>query len=1272
MLARRCIDAQCPADQTCTERGCENPFVGPDKLKEAEPEKEVENPIEFPPSAPQINVSPAQATTINHLECKVTQASSSLNGGEVTHEFSWSQAGGTSLGIISSARLDAFNTTKDQTWICTVVGKEGDLLSVAATASVTIQNSAPEVGAVTLAVTPAGPLDETKRVSCDHAPGTDADGDGDGDELTHSYLWYRDTDLIDGANNDYLDGSSFDYQDRISCVVTPDDGTEFGESQTSNTLQVSNSAPTIAGVRISPVSGTATSTFTCHTRGWMDADNHGEDVNRHRYEWFVNDVSTGMAAVGQGSLNARSWSVSGGDAIACAITPSDGIDLGTSVRSATITVGNTPPTIASVALRSNPAYTNSDLAVQINEPEDLDGDMLSYFYTWEVLDANRVQSFTSSTPSSSFDILSGNHFHRGYEVKVIVTPFDGISHGTTVSATIGISNSAPTVSAVTPHILDSTGGVALPRALGGTLAATVERSLRCVASGWQDADREDENNPNYNYYWLVNNVPKTPDQDLAPNNFSRSDRVRCKAEPYDIGGGVGDWVYSSTLTIQNALPIEPIITVTPNVKYRNQNLGCLGISEDPDLGDNTLTYDYTWRSQGPVQAFSQLAEGVEATLTSTHTQPGEVWTCTASAFDGRDYGPAADLSVGIDPLVAWWKLDADAIEYFGNHSGTFTGVPARVSDRHSNPGGALSFDGSNSVEIPGHSELSDFEAMTVCAWIKAGFTNAYSLKYILGNGDIIGLTPQQYTLHVQGDRLGFSVKTTQSSAMATARASAFGLRPEEWGHLCGVYDGNNLRVYVNGMLGDEQALSGSISTNSTELRIGTCVGAGCSNLGFVGEIDDVKLWMRGLNNAEICDESGGGTCLDWVYSSDVDLEFTRSEITVKQFEACVMATACSTTTFSTSAASSCNYGDLTLNAAHPMNCVDKTGAEQFCAWSNARLPASFEWEGEATNSGEYPWGDSPDPNCSLAVMHDRAAHLNPGCGTSRTATVCSRPLGNSVSGLCDMSGNVKEWTASAGTAGTFTLKGGDFDDDDSSALSPDGGVDLPPTSNDPTIGFRCVRDYWGCAPGQKYAVDCWPIVPNRETDCYNDTTVISCPGTADRAQCANLAYCGQAAQYDDANLQFFTCRDAVGVPFDCAASSPASSGETVTDDLTRLMWQRADILELRTWAEAMQDCDDLVTGGYDDWRLPTPHELRSIVDRANNSTMSIHLLVFPSSTTQTLYWTKAEFATDSSGQGSSPLSTQAWHVDFSNNFKVDTSVKTSRTDKAVRCVRGID
>ena len=73
-----------------------------------------------------------------------------------------------------------------------------------------------------------------------------------------------------------------------------------------------------------------------------------------------------------------------------------------------------------------------------------------------------------------------------------------------------------------------------------------------------------------------------------------------------------------------------------------------------------------------------------------------------------------------------------------------------------------------------------------------------------------------------------------------------------------------------------------------------------------------------------------------------------------------------------------------------------------------RLLTEAEWEYAARSGGKsqkYPWGNE-EATCSRAVMYGGDS----GCGEERTWPVCSKPAGNSTHGVCDLAGNVWEWT----------------------------------------------------------------------------------------------------------------------------------------------------------------------------------------------------------------------------------------------------------------------
>ena len=60
------------------------------------------------------------------------------------------------------------------------------------------------------------------------------------------------------------------------------------------------------------------------------------------------------------------------------------------------------------------------------------------------------------------------------------------------------------------------------------------------------------------------------------------------------------------------------------------------------------------------------------------------------------------------------------------------------------------------------------------------------------------------------------------------------------------------------------------------------------------------------------------------------------------------------------------------------------------------------------------------------------------------------------------------------------------------------------------------------------------------------------------------------------------------------------SEQVVEDTGMELMWQdNSDAKTIRmSWSEAIDYCENLVLGGYDDWYLPSIHELRSLPSRS--------------------------------------------------------------------------
>ena len=145
-------------------------------------------------------------------------------------------------------------------------------------------------------------------------------------------------------------------------------------------------------------------------------------------------------------------------------------------------------------------------------------------------------------------------------------------------------------------------------------------------------------------------------------------------------------------------------------------------------------------------------------------------------------------------------------------------------------------------------------------------------------------------------------------------------------------------------------------------------------------------------------------------------QMARTEVTFGQYKKCVDAGACTPAHVSDGTCyihdgSSGEQGSLPASfqgADQPVVCVDWKQAKAFSEWAGGRLPTEAEWEYAARSAGKeqrYPWGDEA-ATCERAVLKEGGN----GCGKNSTWPGCSKPKGNTAQGLCDMAGNVWEWT----------------------------------------------------------------------------------------------------------------------------------------------------------------------------------------------------------------------------------------------------------------------
>jgi hypothetical protein len=253
--------------------------------------------------------------------------------------------------------------------------------------------------------------------------------DPDGDNVEIDYAWYVDGVVLEAVTSSVLASSWFVRDQLIYLVATPSDGDSQGEPVTSDLITVLNSVPEILDATLVPTSPAEGDTISVSIAA-TDEDDSDQGRLSYQYAWYLDGalVST-SSTLSSAAFDKR-------QAIYVVLTASDGTDSSAAYTSATVTVANSVPVVASVHLSPTQAYTDDTIEAVVGGTYDADGDSVSLSYTWTV-DGVTVGAVGSTLDGSAW-------FGKGQQVGVVVTPNDGEDDGLGLtSSTLTVRNTAP-------------------------------------------------------------------------------------------------------------------------------------------------------------------------------------------------------------------------------------------------------------------------------------------------------------------------------------------------------------------------------------------------------------------------------------------------------------------------------------------------------------------------------------------------------------------------------------------------------------------------------------------------------------------------------------------------------------------------------------------------------------------------------------------------------------------------------------------------------------
>jgi len=503
-----------------------------------------------PPDAPGVSIAPADPTTTDRLQLEITSMPDQRG---VRLDYAWFRDG-EQIPELTSDTVPSDRTAKGELWQAVVTPWAGNLEGTAGRAQVEILNTPPVVD---IEIEPAGP---TAHDPLDVVAVT---SDADDDVVTLRYAWSRDGAATEHTSATLPSGATA-RGETWSVEVTPNDGDADGEPAFAQ-VEILNAPPTIDAVALGPEPARTQTPLRATAQGVQDIDGDPVELT---YAFRVDGT---VVQGGPSADLAPSFYVKG-QRVVVDVTPRDGFEDGTTVRSNEIVIANTAPSATGAQISPDAIYTLTDATCAGLGFTDIDGDPAGFEYRWTV---DGVEAGTGPT-------LVSSAFSRSAVLVCYATPFDGEDHGAEVtSPPVTVLNTPPSIDTVTLS----------PESPRVTDVITVS------IGGATDADGDAIS---YRYAWTIDGAAiGHTGSSLDGSLFRKGQRIAVTVTPSD-GLDDGTPVSSDAVVSVNSPPVVDAVTLTPDPVYTLDALTAITTASDPD-GD-PLTLTHTWYVDGTPQA----------------------------------------------------------------------------------------------------------------------------------------------------------------------------------------------------------------------------------------------------------------------------------------------------------------------------------------------------------------------------------------------------------------------------------------------------------------------------------------------------------------------------------------------------------------------------------------------------------------------------------------------------------------------------------------------
>ncbi|MHA2305322.1 MAG: hypothetical protein ACXACU_07995, partial [Candidatus Hodarchaeales archaeon] len=272
---------------------------------------------------------------------------------------------------------------------------------------------------------------------------SDADGDP---EVGTEIRWYKNSVQQSGYDDQkQVPASALIKGDEWNVTVRPKDNEDFGTLQTSETITIQNTAPTLTNVIVTPSNPSTSSDLTVNY-DYSDEDSDSEVQGNRLIRWYNNSTPVpayddNPTVPASATKRDQQWYYQ--------IRVNDGANNSIWYTSNTETIVNTAPTASDVDITASPKTSDNLVASWTYSDVDGDSENTNWHIWWYKNDA-----YQSNLDGAK--VINSGNTSKGEIWKYVLQVYDGTAYSGnyTLTPTVQIQNTPPTITG-DPYIIIS-------------------------------------------------------------------------------------------------------------------------------------------------------------------------------------------------------------------------------------------------------------------------------------------------------------------------------------------------------------------------------------------------------------------------------------------------------------------------------------------------------------------------------------------------------------------------------------------------------------------------------------------------------------------------------------------------------------------------------------------------------------------------------------------------------------------------------------------------